>query len=83
MRLKALRIMSVDFTMSPSARSGSGQKSDPAGRRSLILALGASMALTACGRKGDLELPPVEPVLGDDAAGEDVSGNGVPGGDSQ
>ena len=75
--------MSVDFTMSPSARSGSGQRIDPAGRRRLLLVLGTSLALTACGRKGDLDLPPVEPVLGDDAAGEDVSGKGVPGGDSQ
>lgn len=38
-------------------------------RRSLLLALGASLLLTACGKKGDLELPPAEPVLGEQAPG--------------
>lgn len=83
MRLKALRIMSVDSATSPLARFGSGCRVDSSGRRRLILALGASLALTACGRKGSLDLPPVEPVLGDEpasddeAASDDVSGDDV------
>ncbi|MGI9485024.1 MAG: LPS translocon maturation chaperone LptM [Geminicoccaceae bacterium] len=41
-------------------------------RRKLLLALGASVALAGCGKKGDLELPPAEPVLRDEQPGGDA-----------
>jgi predicted small lipoprotein YifL len=36
----------------------------------MLLVLGAALALAACGRKGELELPPAEPVLDDEPSGE-------------
>jgi len=56
-------------------------------RRRLVLALGASLALAACGRKGPLELPPVEPGALDeppsplDPGAVEQSGDTEPSGD--
>ncbi|MEM8948534.1 MAG: lipoprotein [Pseudomonadota bacterium] len=41
-------------------------------RRKLLLALGASLTVAACGKKGDLELPPIEPVPADEPSGGDA-----------
>ncbi|MEZ5930674.1 MAG: lipoprotein [Alphaproteobacteria bacterium] len=62
--------MSVIAPILLERRSGRSRQTHDVGRRRRLLAvLGASLALAACGRKGPLELPPVEPV-GDDEAGD-------------
>ncbi len=66
--------MSVSSLVSLKFKAGAGRPHTAVSRRGrkLLLALGVAAALTACGKKGDLELPPVEPVLGDEQSSGDA-----------
>jgi predicted small lipoprotein YifL len=69
--------MSVSSPASSAVQAGRGQHRFVRyqDRRRLIWWIGASFALSgmlsACGKKGDLELPPPEPVDGETSSGDD------------
>ena len=73
-RLKALLVMSVSSLASPEPKAGTKSLLPLVSRRrrKLLLGLSAALALSACGKKGDLELPPVEAVPADEPLGGDA-----------
>ena len=73
-RLKALLVMSESFLVSPKPKVELGRPYAGVSRqrRKLLLALGATVALAGCGKKGELELPPAEPVLENEQPGGDA-----------